>query len=180
MGQVALINLPQEVKEFFVSGVANHYTVPDMIKVLKDTFPDIYDYSATSYRKYLQSDEGKALLEKKTDEIREEAKTHSFAHSGSRIAVLTELAEKVLRRLRLFPDTEIGGKEFILVAGELRQTFKDLRDETDRLGLTGEESINFFNSLMKLVQGKDNKLPSFLDDIIYSEPLTADNVNRPN
>jgi len=132
--------LTLEQKAFFCKNIARGYTLTDSMKRLFYEFPESTEqpYELSSFSKFTRSTEGIKFLEEATTQIREEAKTSFLSHSGSRIDILMELAKKSLEAIRDLKKDALGTRTHISLAQELRQTMKDIKEESLLVGAAGD------------------------------------------
>ena len=179
MGQTNLIHLEDSHKDYFVTKVAYGGPISRAIKELYSKFDGIHKYTNTAFRKYLKSEEGKARLETQKEKIREEAKEHLYSDRPGRVAVLTEVAGRLLTKLREYTDTEVGSKEYNQVWEQTRSTLRDIRAEMEVFGETGA-GLDIFSALIESMQrmkADTSALPDFVkrsfDSLDESDPPTA-------
>ena len=172
-----LDKLLQQEKEFFNSLIANRHGVRESMRILSKEHPEVHIYGEQSFYAYVKSDEGKASISEETDKLREDAKTHSFAHRGSRVSALVEIGEKLLNRIRRFKASEVGSAEYTRNTGEFRKLLQDVKAEVDFLGLSDTNALDIFAAFTSLVQ-QETGLPSFvresLDEgntVIITDPI---------
>jgi hypothetical protein len=136
---------------------------------LHSEFPDAFQYSITSFRKYMQTAEFKDELRKVQDSIREEAKEHLLSDRPGRVSVLIEMAKRYILALRLIPEPETTGVNYKSTAKELRETLREIKAEMEVFGETGA-GLDLFASLVEaasnLKKNDELQLPSFIQQAI--------------
>ena len=148
---------------------AKSYGVREVIDILSKTYPESHVYHEQSFYNYKKSEEGKNGIDRELETIREEAKTHSFAHRGSRVAALVEISESLLNKIRTYQPKEVGNGDYIKVSGEFRRSLQDIKAEVEILGLGDSNALDIFAAFSSMVKSEDG-LPSFVKKAIQLKP----------
>jgi hypothetical protein len=167
MGKVSLAKLSDEHRDYFAYLIANQVPLTKAVKQFQAEFKDVHKYSVTSFRKYLQTEEAKEAIINAKEKIREEAKEHLFSDRPGRVAILAEVAGRILVELRAIPDSEVSGGPFKSLARELRDTLREIRSEMEVFGETGaglDLFASMINSFSQMQQAAP--LPDFIQQAI--------------
>jgi hypothetical protein len=123
---------------------AKNYTIKEAVAFLKENDEDLHEYAYTTLASYIGCIQGKEEYKLALEEVREEAKVMSFTHRGSRLDTLIEVANKLLHAFRTV--TAVG--DMTKLAGELRDTMKEIRQEVDPLGLESGAVASHFDKIL--------------------------------
>ena len=151
----------KEEKDRFHQLIAERYSVKKAAQILEDEFPNVKPYEISRFYYYVKSEEGKKGIEEALSVLREEAKTESYAHRGSRVHSLVEIAEGLLQKLRTYNEAQVGSKEYLSVSGEFRGVLRDIRSEVEVLGIEDGTALDIFSSFVNLAKS-DRGIPQFV------------------
>lgn len=142
---------------------------------IKERYPGEVEYNIQTIYSYCKSPQGEKELKDALEEVREEATTKMYAHRGSRIDALIEVAGKLFFHFRATENVS----QLTRLATEIRSTLGEIRQEVDPLGLDSHKVQSHFDKLLggfaQLSQTKQNLI---LEDAFWlktSTPQTESN-----
>jgi hypothetical protein len=140
---------------------AERYPVLECVSLLKSTYPESKDYHEVTWYKYFASEEGKRGVEEALGKLREEAQTQSYAHRGSRVHSLVEIAEGLLQKVRSFTKQEVGSRPYLAAVAEFRSLLRDIKAEVEVLGVGDSSALDIAANFLKLIT-EEKKIPAFV------------------
>lgn len=141
-GRLALWS-PEQRHQFNKYRAQNHGIKGSFTK-LKSEEEDLHEYTYPTLASYTQSPQGREEYSTALEEVREEAKSKSYTHRGSRLDTLIEVGNKLLTAFRA---TKAVG-EMTKLSGEIRDTMKEIRLEVDPLGLENDAIASHFDKIL--------------------------------
>lgn len=166
---------PDEMRRDFNLLRARGYTTTKAHDRVKVMYPDAKEYNIQTVYTYCKTPQGKKDYQDALNQIREEAKTKTYAHRGSRLDALIEVAEKLLDHFRVSSKPT----EMTRLAAEIRACMSEIRQEVDPYGIEDATVMSHFDKLLsgfgKLQEKKQNMI---LEDQFWlnnSTPQTESN-----
>lgn len=139
---------------------ARNYKITDAARRMAENYEDLHEYAYTTLASYAKSVQGQQEYERALRQVREEASKKSFTHRGSRLDTLIEVGNKLLGAFR----TSVKVVELTKLAGEIRDTMREIRQEVDPLGLESEAVASHFDKIFVGFNKLDERQKRMLSD----------------
>ena len=124
-----LANWTMDQKQLFATFLAQGRSVKAASFEVGETFgEELHRYQQSQLMVWRNSDEGRSMVKRIRAKLRRDAETRSFAHSGSRIHALVDVAEEIYNALKDM-DKKKDTSKFVSLCGEFRQYMDVLRKE---------------------------------------------------
>lgn len=159
-----LAEWPDDIRHEFNLLRARGYKIKHAyLKILED-HQELVEYNVQTIYTYCKCTQGKHEYKKALEEVRELAKDKMYAHRGSRLDALVEVAEKLIFYFRLSESTS----ELTRLAAEIRSTMGEIRSEVDPYGLESNTVKSHFDKLLGgFAQLPDKKQNMILEDAFW-------------
>ena len=155
---------PDEVRLEFNLHRAHGWKIKDAHEKIEADYPDLEKYQRQTIYTYCKCEQGKHEYKKALEQVREEAKDKLYAHRGSRLDALIEVAEKLIFHFRLSENPA----QLTKLAGEIRSTMSEIRAEVDPYGLESNTVRSHFDKLLGgFAQLSDKKQNMILEDSFW-------------
>lgn len=170
-----LAEWPDEVRHEFNLLRARGHKIKHADAQIRAKYPELVEYKIQTMYTYCKCPQGVQEYKRALDEVRELAKDKMYAHRGSRLDALVEVAEKLLFYFRESNTTS----ELTRLATEIRSTMGEIRAEVDPYGLESNTVKSHFDKLLGgFAQLPDKKQNLILEDAFWlnnSTPQTESN-----
>ena len=143
---------------------ARSYSTKKSLEKIIENVEDVHPYVYSSISGYVNSPEGEKGLAAALEVVREEAKNKTFAHRGSRVDALIEIASKLLFHFR----ASTKPSEMSRLATELRSTLAGIREEVDPYGIEDTSTRSHFEKLLSgFGKLEEKKQDMILEDQVW-------------
>ena len=150
--------------------IARGHKIKHAFEKIRDRY-DLTDYKIQTVYTYVRCSQGQEEYKKALDEIREAAKDKTYAHRGSRLDALTEVAEKLMDHFRVSSKPS----EMVRLAAEIRSCMNEIRQEVDPYGLESNKVASHFDKLL----GGFAQLGQKKQDMILEDAFWLNNSTQP-
>jgi hypothetical protein len=142
--------LTEEQKQVILETRAKNHSLRATKKVFEGLYPDATKYSRGSWQLWFNDPETQKQFRKVEAEVRKGVRNYSFANKDSRLLAHIEVSEKILDKIRELSATD---KQFPVLARELRENLKVIREEVDPFNLEDEQTRSAFESFIDRAKG---------------------------
>lgn len=134
-----------EHKTVLAEHLAQGRSETDATFMMGKTFgPELHAYNRHTINNWRHSEEGKAIIGAKLAKIRSDAENRTFAHQGSRIDGLVDIAEQLFHLIGDFDNKRKESAKFVQLCGEFRQYMETIRKEMAPFQATEDAAISLF------------------------------------
>lgn len=138
----------REQKTHFAELSAQGLSVRAAMETLDSEYDNLHKYTNEQVRRYRISDECKEEISSILAKIRLEAENRSYAHQGSRIDAMVDVAEKLYSRIAMVHPEDVS--KFVSLSGEFRQYMEAIRKEMAPYQATEDQALSLFERWVKL------------------------------
>jgi len=120
-----------EQRQELAHHLARGLKLRDAANQVANQHEDLYLYGMTSLSEFQRSKEGKELIQLELSKIRKAAEERTYAHTGSRLDSLIEIAEDLFWRISQFSKDKTDVPKYVSLCDTFRQYMEAIRKEME-------------------------------------------------